>query len=128
MSPRYLQNISCECQVVKYMVNVGVSAKIQKTYACAKNSISNPSTFICKNGEYLASTIVDSVITCHEIIDAADSVSTNISCTVPMNAANVATTNGDGKRFKMDCYILHSFISAHITIYNHYFLLSLQKT
>ena len=39
-------------------------------------------------------------------------------------------TNSDDKkeRHKMNCYILHRFISDHITIDNCYYLLSLCKT
>ena len=44
--------------------------------ACEKHYISNPGTCSCENGEYLVSSISDSVITCDEIANAADSVST----------------------------------------------------
>ena len=42
--------------------------------ACEKYYNWNPSTCSCKSGKYLASTIVDSVITCDQITDDADSV------------------------------------------------------
>ena len=42
--------------------------------------------------------------------DAADSISTNVSCNVPINVANIASTNYDDKKveYKMDCGILHA--------------------
>ena len=41
---------------------------------CEKYYNWNPSMCSCENDKYLASTIVDSVITCDQIIDGADSV------------------------------------------------------
>ena len=49
---------------------------------CAKDYSWHSTTCSCESGEYLAITIVDSVITCDEIIDTEDSVLTNVSCTV----------------------------------------------
>ena len=46
--------------------------------ACEKGYIWNPATYICKNSEYLARIINDSVIMCDGIINTADSVSTNV--------------------------------------------------
>ena len=43
-----------------------------KCHVCEKYFIGNPSTCSCKNGKYLASIIVDSVITCDEIIEPCD--------------------------------------------------------
>ena len=40
-------------------------------------------TCVSENGKYLGSIIDDSVITCHEIINTVDSVSTNVINTVP---------------------------------------------
>ena len=56
----------CECK----------DPKEQNTFE--KDYIWNSTTCSCKKVEYLASTIDDSVITCDEIINAADRVSTNI--------------------------------------------------
>ena len=53
------------------------------------------------------------MITCDEIINAADNESTNVSAnvtsTVPVNAANPASMNFDEKKVghKMNFYILH---------------------
>ena len=51
--------------------------------------------------------IHNSVITCDEIIDTADSISTNVSCSVPINAENTASINFDDKkvRYSMDCIL-----------------------
>ena len=52
--------------------------------------------------------IVDgSVILCNEIINLADSVSTNVTNIVPVNVMNTLLVNsGD----KMDCYVLYTFL------------------
>ena len=42
--------------------------------------------------------------------------------------AKDSVSDGKKLRYKMDCYILPSFISDHIIIHNHYYLLSLCKT
>ena len=65
-----------------------------------------------------------------EIIYAKDSVSRNVTSIVSANITGTTLINSDGKnlRYKMDCYILPSFISDHIIIHNHYYLLSLCKT
>ena len=85
-----------------------------------------PSTCICENGKYLK-TIVDAW---DEIIYATDSVSTNVTSIVSTNITGTTLVNSNDKkvRYKIDCYILRSFISDHITIHNRYYLLSLCKT
>ena len=52
--------------------------------------------------------IVDgSVILCNEIINLADSVSTNVTNIVPVNVMKTLLVNsGD----KMDCYVLYTFL------------------
>ena len=50
------------------MINVGVSAKIQKKHAYQKYYIWNPATFICERCEYLVSTINNLEITCDEML------------------------------------------------------------
>ena len=41
----------------------------KKHQICEKDHIQNPATFTCKNVQYLASIVDDSVITCDEVID-----------------------------------------------------------
>ena len=41
-----------------------------------------------------------SVITCDEVIDAADNVSTNDCFSVPINAGNTVSINCDGKKVR----------------------------
>ena len=49
----------------RIMINVGVSAKIRKNIMhVKKDHICNSASYNCKNVEYLASTIEDSLITC----------------------------------------------------------------
>ena len=113
------------------MINVRTSAKILKNIVCAKDYSWHSTTCSCESGEYLAITIVDSVITCDEIIDTEDSVLTNVSCTVSTNAANIVSANFDDKkiRYKMNFfYFTSGFISGHITTYNRFNFLSLRKT
>ena len=44
--------------------------------------------------------------------NATDSVSTNVANTISKNVMSTMSTNSDGKkvRYKMDCYILHTFL------------------
>ena len=98
---------------------------------CEKDYSWHPTTFGCESGEYLASTIVDSAITCDEIIGTADIVSTNVICTVSTNAANIVSINFDDKKVRYNTiffYFTHGFINGSITIYNQYYFLSLRKT
>ena len=73
--------------------------------ACEKDYVWNPATCSCENGERLSRAIDDSVITCDDIINAADSSSTN----VPENVMSTASINFHNKKVqcKMDCHILH---------------------
>ena len=65
----------------------------------------------------------DSVVTCDEIINAANSVSTNVSanvtCTVPIIAENSAPINFDDKKveYKMNCCILHTTLLGNILLF-----------
>ena len=45
----------------------------------------NPSTCICKNGKYLKNIADTSVIVCDKIINVTDSLSTNVTNTMPLN-------------------------------------------
>ena len=65
------------------------------------------------------------MITCDEIISVMDIVSTKMTNTIETNVS----MNSDDKRvrYKIDCYILHSFISDHATIDNYNYLLSYAK-
>ena len=60
------------------MINVGVSAKIQKNIMCAKKLQLEPRTCICENSRFLKSIVDNS-----GIINAADSVAANVTNTVP---------------------------------------------
>ena len=57
-------NTKCRCE----------SKNLKEHYARKKDYIWNSATCTCKNGEYLASSIDDSVITCDEVINNAESV------------------------------------------------------
>ena len=62
------------------MKHVNVSVKIivrtKKDYSC------NPGTCVCESGKYLKSIADTSVIVCDEIINATDSLSTNMTNTI----------------------------------------------
>ena len=68
--------------------------------AFGKDYIWNPTTCSCENVEYFTSAIVDSVITCDEIIIVAGSVS----------------KNGLANFHKMNCYILHTVLLVIILL------------
>ena len=69
---------------------------------------------------------------CDEIIDAEDSVSTNVSANVtfimPINFTNIASTDFDNKKQDIKLYFAHGFISGNTAIYNRYYSLLLHKT
>ena len=51
------------------MNNDKCQCKCKKRRVCEKDYVWNRTTCNCENGKYLASTMVDSGITCDEIID-----------------------------------------------------------
>ena len=63
-------------------------------------------TCICENGNYSKCVADNSVITCDEIINVTDSVSTNVTSTVSTNFHN------NKVRYRIDCYILHIVLSV----------------
>ena len=54
-----------------------ITRKVKKYHVCEKGYIWNPATCSSKNGEYLASIIDNSVITCDEIIEETKTIPTN---------------------------------------------------
>ena len=68
-----------------------MSVKIQKNVR-EKKFIWNPATRTCGNGNYLGSIVDGSVIMCDKIINAADSVSKNVTSTVSTNFYNKKKT------------------------------------
>ena len=82
--------------------------------ACKKEYIWKPSTCIFENGEYLATSIDNLVITCYEIVNAPDSVSKNHSA----NIISAVLTNFHKKvKYKMDCYILQTVLLMIIWLF-----------
>ena len=69
----------------------------------------------CENSRYLKS-IADSV--CIEIINASDSVSTNVTSIIWTNVTSTMLTNSDDKkvRYKMYCYILYTVLLVIILL------------
>ena len=65
------------------------------------------------------------MVTFDEIIYLMVIASTKITNTA---STNVSINSGDKNvRYKIDCYIFHSFISGHVSIDNYYYLPSLCK-
>ena len=82
------RHIPCECKCKFYGMKCNSNqiwnngkyqceCKNPKKHVCKKNYIWNPSTYACENGKYAGSIIVDSVITCDEIIETIKAISTN---------------------------------------------------
>ena len=78
---------------------------------CKKDYSWNPSIFICENNKYLKSIVNDSVIVCDEIINVTGSVSTN-----GLSALSKISDNKN-VRYKMSCYILHTFLLVTILLF-----------
>ena len=82
---------------------------------------------ICENGRYLKIIANDSVIASDEIIsitnsvsiNVANSVSTNVTSTLSKNVTRTVPINSDDKkvRYKMDCYILSTFLLVTILLF-----------
>ena len=71
--------ISCECKCKFYGRKCNSDQRwnkkkcrceCKKHHVCKKDYVWNPATWNCENGQYLASIMNDSAITCDEIIDA----------------------------------------------------------
>ena len=96
--------------------------------ACGKDCIWSLATCSCENGEYLVSTIDNSVTICDEIIKVADCIST----IAPTNVTSNVSTNFHNKkaRCKMSCYSLHKVLLVIILVIINscYDLLTLCKT
>ena len=68
----------------------------------------NPVTQTCKNGGYTGIINDDLVLTYDKYIIAADSILTNISCSVQKNTTNTAAINFDDQKvgYEMYCFVL----------------------
>ena len=58
-SDQWWNNDTCRCEC-------------NKRHVCEKDYVWNPATCSCENGNYLASIMDDSAITCEEIIESCD--------------------------------------------------------
>ena len=63
----------------------------KKYCKCERDYSWNTNTYICKNGRFLSITDT-SVIVCDKIINATDSVSTDVTNTISTNLTNVMST------------------------------------
>ena len=102
----------------------------EKHQTSKKDYIWNPSTCSCENSGYAGSINGDLLIRCDEIIDTADSVSTNVSCSVPLTAASTASIHfdKDSRILEQLLHFTHGLTSAYVTIYNRYYLPPSYKT
>ena len=64
------------------------------------------------SSKYLKCIVDDSVIVCDKLINARDSVSTNVTNTISTNVTSTVPINSDDEkvRYKMDCYNLHTLL------------------
>ena len=65
----------------------------KKCHTCKTDYSWNPSTCIYEKSRHLESILDDSVIVCDEIINAAESVSTNVTNTIPTVVTNTMPRN-----------------------------------
>ena len=92
-------NKICQCEFKNYR-------KSKKDYTW------NPSTCICENGKYSKS-IADTLgIEFGEIVSVMDLASTKMENTISTNVTKIVIV----KRYKFDCYILYTVLSAIILL------------
>ena len=92
-----VKHISCDCKCKFNSTTCNSNQKwnndkcrcpCKKYCPCKKDYRSNPSACICEYSKYLKSVVDDSVIVCSEIRSVADSVSTNMTNTIPTNVTS----------------------------------------
>ena len=69
----------------------------KKYRPCKKDYNWNPNICIYENSTYLKSIVDDYVTECDEIINVADSVSTNVTNSILINATSTVSINSDDK-------------------------------
>ena len=111
-----IKHISSDC---KFKFNSTTCNSNQKwnnnKFQCGVKSITsanNPSTYVYKNSRYLKSSVDDSVIARDKIMSIANNVSANVTNTISKNVTSPVSINFNDKkvRYKMDCYIFHTFL------------------
>ena len=98
------------------MINVGATAKFQKNIMCCeKNNIRSPTACSCENGEYWARTTYNLLLTSNDVINDADSVSTNVST----NVTSVESIKFHNKKigYKRNCCILSRVLLVIISLF-----------
>ena len=119
-----IKDISCDCKFKFNSATCNSNEKWNnkicqcecKNYrTCTKDYSWNPSICIPENVKYLKSIADTSVILQNEIINATDSVSTNLKNTIPANMTNVTSTMSANFQNKIviyttDFYILHTVL------------------
>ena len=85
-----------------------MSVLVKKVSHVQKDYILNRSTCICENSRYFKST-ADNSIVCNKFVSVTDNVLTNID-------TSIVSIYSDDKKgiYKMDCYILHTFLLVAI--------------
>ena len=91
-------DFNCKLNSTKYNLNQKQNnntcqCKCKKYRACKKGYNFNPSAFIFENSKYLKSIADSLVVVCDKIMNAIDSVSTNITNTISTNMTNTISTN-----------------------------------
>ena len=102
-----VKHISCDCKCkfnsatrnTNQKWNNGTCQCSCKNYCmCKKDYSCNPSTCISENSKYLKCIVDESVIACDEIINIANSVSTNVTNAIPRNVTSIVSVNSDDKK------------------------------
>ena len=83
---------SSACNSNQKWNNEKCQREYKKYWTCKKGYSWNPSACIFENRKYLKGLVDTSVIVCDDIINATDSVSTNVANTVPTNMKNSMST------------------------------------
>ena len=97
-----LKHISCDCEWRfnsttcnwnQRWSNDKYQLKGKKYFTCKKDYSLNPCLCICENGKYLQCIANTSVIVSNEILNIADSISTNVTKTISTNVTNFISAN-----------------------------------
>ena len=86
---------------------INVNASVKSTVRTKKDNSWNPSTCICENRRCLKGLLMIQ----YEIINTIDSVSTNVTNSIPTNGTSTVSMNSGDKK------VLHTFLLVTILIF-----------
>ena len=123
-----VKDISCDCECKfngstcypnQKWNNDKWQCECKKCRECKKGYSWNLSICTCENSRYSKGIAEISVIACHEIINATDSASTNVTIITSIKVRSNMITNYDDKtvKYKMNFYILHAILLVIILLF-----------